>query len=173
MLECHIRRNHVKVYSEAMIKQAQQKLSVPSNDENTTQSSITGFVVVCPQFESCLLKWMIKTYQPLRVTECNEFRMMCLALNKNSPILGSERLCRLLKTEYHLVQAKLVFALKGKHYALTTDAWTSIAKVGYVTCTVHFIDHDTWKLHSLVLGLYEKTGRSRAVDCVEYAEQQL
>jgi hypothetical protein len=54
-----------------------------------------------------------------------------------------------------------------------TDAWTSIAKVGYVTCTVHFIDHDTWKLHSLVLGLYEKTGRSRAVDCVEYAEQQL
>jgi hypothetical protein len=28
-------------------------------------------------------------------------------------------------------------------------------------------------LHSLVLGLYEKTGCSRAVDCVEYAEQQM
>jgi hypothetical protein len=60
--------------------------------------------VACPTFESCLLKWMIKTYQPLWVTECNEFRMMCLALNKNSPILGSNRLCRLLKSEYHLVQ---------------------------------------------------------------------
>ncbi len=38
-----------------------------------------------------------------------------------------------------------------------TDAWTSIAKGGYVTCTVHFIDDDTWKLCSMVLGLYEKT----------------
>jgi hypothetical protein len=99
--------------------------------------------------------------------------MMCVALNKKSPILGSDRLYRLLKSEYHLVQAKLVVSLKGRQYALTTDAWTSIAKVGYITCTVHFIDHDTWKLHSLVLGLYEKTGQSRAVDCVDCAEQQL
>jgi hypothetical protein len=65
MLERHIRRNHVKVYSEAMTKQAQEKLLIPSNDEITTQSSITGFVVACPTFESCLLKWMIKTYPPL------------------------------------------------------------------------------------------------------------
>ena len=99
--------------------------------------------------------------------------MMCLALNKKSPILGSDRLCRVLKSEYHLVQAKLVVALKGRHYALTADAWTSIAKVGYVTCTVHFIGHDAWKLHSLVLGIYENTGRSRVVDCVDYTEQQL
>jgi hypothetical protein len=69
--------------------------------------------------------------------------MMCLALNKNGPILGSDRLCHLLKSEYHLVQAKLVVTLRGRQYALTTDAWTSIAKVGYVTCTAHFSDHDT------------------------------
>jgi hypothetical protein len=56
---------------------------------------------------------------------------------------------------------------------MTTDAWTSITKTGYVTCTIHFIDQDTWKLHSMVLGLYEKTGRSRAQDCVGYAEQQM
>jgi hypothetical protein len=42
-----------------------------------------------------------------------------------------------------------------------------------VTCTIHFIDRDTWKLHHMVLGLYEKTGRSRAEDCMAYAEQQL
>jgi hypothetical protein len=56
---------------------------------------------------------------------------------------------------------------------MTTDAWTSIAKVSYVTCTVHFIDQETWKLHSFVLGLYEKTGCSRAQDCVQYAEKQM
>ncbi len=67
----------------------------------------------------------------------------------------------------------MYYILKGRHFALTTDAWTYIAKVGYVTCTADFIDQDTWKLHSVVLGLYEKTGRSRAVDCVEYAEKKV
>jgi hypothetical protein len=56
---------------------------------------------------------------------------------------------------------------------LTKDAWTSITKTGYITCTIHFIDQDIWKLHSLVLGLYEKTGCSRAQDCVAYAEKQM
>jgi hypothetical protein len=56
---------------------------------------------------------------------------------------------------------------------MTTDAWASNAKVGYVTCTVHFIDQETWKLHSIILGLYEKTGCSRAQDCVQYAEKQM
>jgi hypothetical protein len=33
--------------------------------------------------------------------------------------------------------------LKGKAIALTTDAWTSIAKEGYITCTIHFIEPKT------------------------------
>jgi hypothetical protein len=28
-------------------------------------------------------------------------------------------------------------------------------------------------LHSMDLGLFEKTGQSRATDCVEYAERQM
>ena len=132
-----------------------------------------SFLVACPDFEPCLLNWMIKTYQPLQVSECEEFRMLCKSLNKRSPEIGHDRLGGLLKNEYYQCQLKMTSILKGRHYALTTDAWTSIAKVGYVTCTAHFIDRHTWKLHSVVLGLYEKTGRSRAIDCVEYAEKQM
>ncbi len=88
-------------------------------------------------------------------------------------MLGRDRLGRLLKKVYYVTQHKLIAILKGRHYTLTTNAWTSIAKVGYVTCTAHFIDGDTWKLHSMVLGLCEKTSRSRAIDCVEYTEQQM
>ncbi len=83
--------------------------------------------------------------------------MALIVVRKRSPVLGRDRLGRLLKNEYYVTQHKLIVILKGKHYALTTDAWTSIAKVGYVTCTAYFIDRDTWKLHSMVLGLYEKT----------------
>jgi hypothetical protein len=99
--------------------------------------------------------------------------MTCLALNKKSLILGSDQLYHLLKSEYHLVQAKLIASLKGRHSALMTDAWTSISEVGYVTCNAHFIDNYTWKLHNVLLGLCKKTWQSRAVDFVDYAEQQL
>jgi hypothetical protein len=78
-----------------------------------TQSSMSGFIVACPSFESCLLKWMIETYQPLRCCESDEFRMMCKALNKRSPIIGSDRLSQLLKLEYHDLQSRLIVIFKG------------------------------------------------------------
>ncbi len=177
MLEHHIQRRHPKVHSDMLKAHSQEWLAKIGNGEDgateLTQSSMSGFVVACPTFESCLLKWMIKTYQPLRSCKSDEFRMMCKALKRRSPTIGSNWLSQWLKMEYHEVQAKLIVILKGQYFALTTDAWTSIAKVGYVTCTLHFIDHETWKLHSMVLGLYEKTGCSRAIDCVQYAKHQM
>jgi hypothetical protein len=79
----------------------------------------------------------------------------------------------LLKIEFHAVQAKLIAIFKWRCFALTTDTWTSITKTGHIICTIHFLDQDTWKLHSMVLGLYEKIGCSRAQDCVAYAEKQM
>jgi hypothetical protein len=48
--------------------------------------------------------------------------------------------------------------LKGRHFSFTTDGWTSLANVGYVTCTAHFIAPASLKLHSIVMGLFEKNG---------------
>ena len=167
MLERHIQQRHPQVHHDELSSRANDTI------EQGAQRSMSSFLVQCPTFESCLLKFMIKTYQPLRLTEIEEFRDMCLSLNKRAPILGVNHMQRLLKARFHEVQKQLIVIFKGQHFALTTDAWTSIAKVGYVTCTVHFIDNATWKLHSMVLGLFEKTGRSRATDCVTYAEQQM
>jgi hypothetical protein len=72
-----------------------------------------------------------------------------------------------------LPRNKSLASLKGKDFAFTTDGWTSLANVGYVTCTAHFIDKTTWKLHIMVLGLYEKDGTSKADDIVNYCESQL
>ena len=63
--------------------------------------------------------------------------------------------------------------LKGKDVALTTDAWTSISKEGYVTATVHFVEPQTWKLHTFSLGIFKKDGNSTAVDGVRYAESHM
>jgi hypothetical protein len=63
--------------------------------------------------------------------------------------------------------------LKGRHFSFTTDGWTLLANVGYVTCTAHFIDRANWKLHSIVMGLFEKNGGLTADDVVDYCENQL
>jgi len=63
--------------------------------------------------------------------------------------------------------------LKGKYFSITTDGWTSFANVGNVTCTAHFINQETWILHSIVMVLFEKTGGSTADDVVDSCECQL
>jgi hypothetical protein len=37
-----------------------------------------------------------------------------------------------------------------------------------ITCTVHFIDKRTWILHRFALGIFKKTGASKAEDVVSY-----
>jgi hypothetical protein len=45
----------------------------------------------------------------------------------------------------------VLICVKGNDVSLTTDAWTSIAKEGYVTCAMHFIEPLTWMLHDFFL----------------------
>jgi hypothetical protein len=51
---------------------------------------------------------------------------------------------------------------------MTTDSWTSTANHGYYTCTAHFVNKDTWTLHSLVLRIFQKDGASTAQDTVRW-----
>jgi len=70
----------------------------------------------------------------------------------------------LLSEEYTITQKKIEVIFKGKCFSITTDGWTSFA---------HFINQETWELHSIDMGLFEKTGGSTADDVVSYCEYQL
>lgn len=166
----HIERSHTKVWQQHL--SAKAEVSLGSSTIASTLS-IDPFLLHCPKFESCLLKWMIGTYQPLRCVEDSNFRAMCQSLNRKAPILSRHKLKTLVSEEYHLMEIKLKRILKGRHYAFTTDGWSSNNHKAYVTCTVHFIDVATWKFHSMVMGLYEKDGGSKHEDIVSYAEAQL
>jgi len=78
-----------------------------------------------------------------------------------------------LTEEYNITQKKIKVILKGKYFSITTDGWTSFANVGFVTCTSHFINQETWTLHLIFMGLFEKTCGSTADDMVDYCEHQL
>ena len=79
----------------------------------------------------------------------------------------------MLSEEYTITQKKIKVILKSKYFSITTDAWTSFANMGYVTCTAHVINQESWTLHSIVMGLFEKTGGSTADGVVNYCEHQL
>ena len=51
---------------------------------------------------------------------------------------------------YGVEREKLRGALKGRRVCLTTDTWTSIQNLCYMSLIGHFIDDD-WKLHKRIL----------------------
>jgi hypothetical protein len=47
----------------------------------SSTTSIEPYLKHCPNFEKCLIKWMIAMYQPLHCVEDKHFRAMCLEVN--------------------------------------------------------------------------------------------
>jgi hypothetical protein len=84
----------------------------------------------------------LKTYT-VRVIDINltistpKKKEMCHSLNRKCPIIGKDKLRSLLNEQYVMTQTKVKMIMKGQSFAFTTDGWTSLANVGYVTCTAH------------------------------------
>lgn len=115
MLEHHMKNHHVRIYNEKIAECALRmvqdensasasSLLMPSPDKTgggsgatatvvsnltSSQSSLVSHLIPCPQFEVVLLKWMVKSFQPLSLVEDEDFREVCKALNKRSPILAA------------------------------------------------------------------------------------
>jgi hypothetical protein len=90
MLERHVKIHHPKSYADHHYALRAAKNITRMNNNSSTQSSTNPFLVAYPEFESCLLNWMIKTYQPVQVSECDEFRLLCKSLNKRSHVIGCD-----------------------------------------------------------------------------------
>jgi len=123
--------------------------------------------------QECLLHWIIDAYQPLATVQRDSFRKYVHSLNKKALVIGEDKIRSMLSTKYFDTQQQITNILKGKSVSLTTDAWTSIAKEGYITCTLHFIEPLTWTLHYFSMGIFKKDGTSTAVDVVRYAEEHM
>jgi len=91
-------------------------------------------------------------------------------MNGKAPVLGREKVQKLLSEECATMKVKMKHILSGQYFSCTTDAWNSRANVSYITNTIHFFDPKSWLLHSFVLGIFQKDGRSTATDVVKYVE---
>jgi len=173
-LEKHIQRHHKTEFANIMKDRAEKRLKVHAEISISTnlqkQQKLSSYIERADDYQECLVKWMIDSYQPLSAVEKDSFRAMVNCLNKKAPVIGFDKIRTLMSNKYFDTMHAVTKILKGKDVALTTDAWTSIAKEGYVTCTLHFIEPKTWTLHHFSLGIFKKDGNSTAVDVVRYAE---
>jgi len=169
MLTRHLKKFHREEYNSMVELQTTKKHKVDSVD--LSQVSLSKFLVGAPSFEGALLTWMIDTYQPISACEHPSFRAMVQSLNPKAQVVGREKLKAMIAKQYALVKLKFKSILKGIPFSCTTDAWTSCSNVTYMTCTVHFIDRSTWQLNRFSLGIFEKTGTSKAEDVVSYVEK--
>jgi hypothetical protein len=107
MLIHHVQRHHKQVYQQHLSSKAEEKIVSQSRQSIGTKGTVKPFLINCPKFENCLIKWMIATYQPLRCCEEQSFREMCLSLNKKCPVLSREELKTMLGEEYAIAQKHL------------------------------------------------------------------
>lgn len=175
-LEKHMQRHHKKDYENIMCERANKRLKLRDADVASTgnQKKLTNFMdSSILEYQEYLIHWMIDSYQPLSAVQKDSFRKLIHCLSKKAPIVGEDKVRSLLSMKYFETQQDITNILKGKNVALTTDAWTSIAKEGYATSTLHFIEPLTWSLHYFSLGIFKKDGTLTANDVVRYAEEHM
>jgi hypothetical protein len=173
-LEKHIQRQHKKEYTIIMKDRADKCFKVHAEISISTslqkQQKLSNYMERADDYQECLVKWMIDSYQPLSAVEKDSFCAMVHCLNRKAPVIGYDKIRTLMSNKYFDTMHAVTKILKGKDIALTTDSWASIAKEGYVTCTVHFIEPKTWTLHHFSMGIFKKDSNSSAVDVVHYSE---
>jgi hypothetical protein len=129
-------------------------------------SSVTSFLGGAPlKFQDSLLRWIVSTYQPLSTVEDVTFRALCRSLNQNVEHVSRSSLTRNIAEKAAIIKIKLVDYIKNQNFAITTDAWTSVANQSYCAYTLHFIDSD-WILRTITLDCKHHQGQSKAENTV-------
>ena len=110
---------------------------------------------------------------PIRFVEGYEFQRYSTTLQPKlqiRDISSRQTVARDVISIYGVEREKLREALKGCRVCLTTDTWTSIQNLNYMSLTGHFIDED-WNLHKRILNfcqVEDHRGKTigRKIECV-------
>ena len=121
----HIQRKHKMEYDTIMAERANKRLKIDGISFNTTsykQKMLNNYVDRSNDYQECLAKLMINSYQPLFAVENDSFRNMFKALNSKAPVIGEDKIQNLISNKYYDTMLVITKILKGKDVALTTDA---------------------------------------------------
>ncbi|WVZ14298.1 hypothetical protein V8G54_011864 [Vigna mungo] len=155
-------RNHLMRCKENPNREAfkRQKLS-----SSTTEVSVSPSPTVSKFDQNVsrmkLVKMFVESELPFRFVENKGFRDFVWSLQPRFELPSRTTLRREMWELYEEEKAKLKIFLSKQceRVCLTTDTWTSIQNLNYMSLTVHFIDKD-WKLQKEILNFSQTAGHS-------------
>ncbi|XP_023896650.1 zinc finger BED domain-containing protein RICESLEEPER 2-like [Quercus suber] len=144
--------NCVKNPNRASLKgQKTLALEPKMNGEEGFQLVPTAFIIEASR--KALAEMIIIDELPFRFVEGYGFQRYSTTLQPKLQIRdipSRQTVARDVIGIYGVEREKLRGALKGRRVCLTTDTWTSIQNLNYMSLTGHFIDDD-WNLHNRIL----------------------
>jgi hypothetical protein len=114
---------------------------------------------VAPTFQQSLLKWIVMCRLPYSMVDNPYFIELVHSLSPKAKVLDRKALVQAISLEAVNMKIVVEHSVKGWWYAITSDHWTSIAKISYVTVTIHYINTE-WELKHNTLCLKAKRGQS-------------
>lgn len=113
----------------------------------TAGPTMPNFMVDKRKFHWLSLRWIVLTYQSIRVVESEAFKAMIRSANQNIRIPNRQDVVDGLDQLENLARAGIIDLVAGNYPALTTDGWSSATGEGYVCVTLDMIDTKWNKLH--------------------------
>ncbi|KAJ8720643.1 hypothetical protein PYW08_006108 [Mythimna loreyi] len=124
------------------------------------------------QLDEQLVRMIAKRYHALRMVDEVEFRKFVEMLNPGYTLPTRKTLSEsLLPKVYNKVLETVKKQIaKAAAVCITTDAWISCVYDGYVAVTAHFIDTDTHKLSTVMIGCIEFEERHTSANLKGFLE---
>ncbi|XP_060676328.1 uncharacterized protein LOC132805410 [Ziziphus jujuba] len=147
--------NHLNHYCKKYPYRVQDKKQKILTFGAQNESDESNLFAVGFNKEACGLacaKMIILDELPFSFVESRDFRMFCkVACPKFDP-LSQRTIVRDIYALYldEKLQLKNTFSLNCQRISLTTNIWTSIQNINYMSLTVHYIDSN-WMLHKWIL----------------------
>ncbi|CAH2207577.1 jg25847, partial [Pararge aegeria aegeria] len=126
------------------------------------------------QLDEQLLKMIAKGYHALRIVEEQEFRKLVEMLNPGYKLptrktLSESLLPKAYNKALERVKKEIVKAIA---VCITTDGWRSVTNDDYIAITAHYIDPDTYKLCSVMIGCCNYNESHTMVNISEFLHEK-
>jgi len=124
--------------------QTQTQLIFEKNPNNEEEARLKSRVLNPHEARASIAKMIIMDELPFRFVENANFRQMmpvcCPTVNMSSRITIAKDIYQLYVDERVKLKEYLVYACQ--RVCVTTDTWTSLQRIDYISVTAHFIDND-------------------------------
>ena len=128
------------------VDKTQTTLGFKPTEDGSSGSSVVLVSFSAEDIKEAIAKMLIIDELPLKFVENEGFRKLMLkACPKFYRIPNRITMAKLCNQVYLRENKKLKSALRGQRVCLTTDTWTSLQNLNYLSLTAHFINCD-WRI---------------------------